>query len=206
MLSNQYILTRRGRNMSEKNLVGNKIRQLREAREMSVGELAEASHSSVELIQQLENGALIPSLTPLLQIARALGVRLGTFLDDATQNTPVIARAGRSEQIVRFSGNCKTPQRSILEFSSLASNKLDRHMEPFLIDVHPLGCAEINLSAHEGEEFIYVLKGQIEIMYGKEQYTLNVGDSIYYDSVVPHHVHAAGEQEAQILAVVYTPL
>ncbi len=206
MLSNQYILTRRGRNMSEKNLVGNKIRQLREAREMSVEELAEASHSSVELIQQLENGALIPSLTPLLQIARALGVRLGTFLDDATQNTPVVARTGRAEQIVRFSGNCKTPQRSILEFSSLASNKLDRHMEPFLIDVHPLGCAEINLSAHEGEEFIYVLKGQIEIMYGKEQYTLNVGDSIYYDSVIPHHVHAAGEQEAQILAVVYTPL
>ncbi|MFA0822116.1 MAG: helix-turn-helix domain-containing protein [Methanomethylovorans sp.] len=192
--------------MSEKNLVGNKIRQLREAREMSVEELAEASHSSVELIQQLENGAFIPSLTPLLQIARALGVRLGTFLDDATQNSPVVVRSGKSEQIVRFSGNCPTPQRSILEFSALASNKIDRHMEPFLIDVHPLGCADINPSAHEGEEFIYVLKGQIEILYGKEQYKLNAGDSIYYDSVVPHHVHASGDSDAQILAVVYTPL
>jgi transcriptional regulator with XRE-family HTH domain len=192
--------------MSEKNLVGSKIRQLREAREMSVEQLAEASHSSVELIQQLENGALIPSLTPLLQIARALGVRLGTFLDDATQSSPVIVRSGRSEQVVRFSGNCPSTQKSTLEFSSLASNKVDRHMEPFLIDVHPLGCAEINPSAHEGEEFIYVLKGQIEIIYGKEQYRLNAGDSIYYDSVVPHHVHAFGEHEAQILAVVYTPI
>jgi len=173
---------------------------------MSVEDLAEASHSSTELIQQLENGALIPSLTPLLQIARALGVRLGTFLDDAAQNSPVVVRAGKSEQIVRFSGNCPSPLKSILEFSSLASNKLDRHMEPFLIDVHPLGCAEIKPSAHEGEEFIYVLKGQIEIIYGKEQYTLNAGDSIYYDSVIPHHVHAAGENEAQILAVVYTPM
>lgn len=192
--------------MSEKNLVGSKIRQLREAREMSVEQLAEASHSSVELIQQLENGALIPSLTPLLQIARALGVRLGTFLDDATQSSPVIVRSGRSEQVVRFSGNCPSTQKSTLEFSSLASNKVDRHMEPFLIDVHPLGCAEINPSAHEGEEFIYVLKGEIEIIYGKEQYKLNAGDSIYYDSVVPHHVHAFGEHEARILAVVYTPI
>lgn len=206
MVLDQYTLMRRGRNMSEKNLVGNKIRQLRESREMSVEELAEASHSSVELIQQLENGALIPSLTPLLQIARALGVRLGTFLDDITQTSPVIVRSGKSEQIVRFSGNCSTTQNSTLEFSSLASNKIDRHMEPFLIDVHPLRCADINLSAHEGEEFIYVLKGQIEIMYGKEKYNLNVGDSIYYDSVIPHHVHASGENEAQILAVVYTPL
>lgn len=72
----------RNRIMSEENRVGSKIRQLREAKEMTVEELAETSQSNVELIQQLENGALVPSLTPLLKIARALGVRLGTFLDD----------------------------------------------------------------------------------------------------------------------------
>ena len=192
--------------MDTSKIVGEKIKALREDKSISIEELAQRSGLAIEQVERIENNIDIPSLAPLIKIARVLGVRLGTFLDDATQNTPVVARAGRSEQIVRFSGNCKTPQRSILEFSSLASNKLDRHMEPFLIDVHPLGCADINLSAHEGEEFIYVLKGQIEIMYGKEQYTLNVGDSIYYDSVIPHHVHAFGEQEAQILAVVYTPL
>ena len=79
-------------------------------------------------------------------------------------------------------------------------------MEPFIIDVHPLQCEGVNLSAHEGEEFIYVLNGQIEIVYGKDKYELNTGDSIYYDSVIPHHVHAAGNNEAQILAVVYTPI
>ncbi|WP_048043793.1 helix-turn-helix domain-containing protein, partial [Methanosarcina mazei] len=76
--------------MSEENRVGSKIRQLREARDMTVEELAEASQSSSELIQQLENGALVPSLTPLLKIARALGVRLGTFLDDMPQSGPVL--------------------------------------------------------------------------------------------------------------------
>lgn len=191
--------------MSDGNLVGKKIRQLRERQSMSIEELAKTSNSDIELIEKLENGALIPSLTPLLQIARALGVRLGTFLDDTMQDSPVVVKAGKSEQIVRFSGN-STASKSTLEFSSLASNKIDRHMEPFLIDVHPSNCEEIKLSAHEGEEFIYVLKGKIEILYGKNTYHLDTGDSIYYDSVILHHLHAAENSEAQILAVVYTPI
>ena len=82
-------------------------------------------------------------------------------------------------------------------------------MEPFLISVKPKDAEGEKLSAHEGEEFIYVMKGKIEVCYGKTSYTLTEGDSIYYDSVVPHYVHAleAGKKEAaQILAVVYTPV
>ena len=78
-------------------------------------------------------------------------------------------------------------------------------MEPFVIDVEP-GTAEVPaLSTHEGEEFIYVLEGHIEINYGQKVYQLEVGDSLYYDSIVPHHVHATGGS-ARILAVVYAPL
>lgn len=190
--------------MSEKNMIGSKIHQLRESHEMSVDELAEASNTSTELIEQLENGALVPSLTPLLQIARALGVRLGTFLDDMPHEAPVVVKSGKSDSVVRFSGNCDKCDTSTLEFFSLAANKADRHMEPFLIDVHPPKSGEEKLSSHEGEEFIYVLKGEIEIIYGKERYELVTGDSIYYDSVVPHHVQARGS-DAQILAIVYAP-
>jgi transcriptional regulator with XRE-family HTH domain len=196
----------RNRIMSEENRVGSKIRQLREAREMTVEELAEASQSSVELVKQLENGALVPSLTPLLKIARALGVRLGTFLDDMPQNGPVIVRAGLSENVVRFSGKTERPKKSALEFYSLASDKADRHMEPFIIDIHPSPEESHKLSSHEGEEFIYVLSGEIEIFYGKDVQRLNAGDSIYYDSIVPHDVHAAGKEDARILAVIYAPL
>ncbi len=192
--------------MSEENRIGSKIRQLRESKEMTVEELAEASQSSEELIQQLENGALVPSLTPLLKIARALGVRLGTFLDDMPQNGPVIVRSGRSENIVRFSGKTERPKKSALEFYSLASDKADRQMEPFIIDIHPSPNESHQLSSHEGEEFIYVLSGEIEIFYGKDVQRLKAGDSIYYDSIVPHDVHAAREEDAKILAVVYAPL
>ncbi len=59
--------------------------------------------------------------------------------------------------------------------------------------------------SHEGEEFIMVMEGTMEISYGKNTYLLEEGDSIYYDSIVPHHVHAYEGQAAKILAVVYTP-
>lgn len=191
--------------MSEKNAIGNKIRQLRESRKMSVEELADASQTSVEQIEHLESGALIPSLTPLLKIARGLGTRLGTFLDDVPQTGPVVVRSGQSENIICFSGNTPGSSTSTLEFFSLGSNKQDRHMEPFVIDVHPSQTEECKLSSHEGEEFIYVLTGNIEVCYGKDQYSLNGGDSIYYDSVVPHYLYASGNDDAKILAVVYTP-
>jgi len=193
--------------MSEENKVGAKIRQLREDREMSQEELADASFCSIELIENLESGALVPSLTPLLKTARALGVRLGTLLDDAPQNGPFLVKSGRSENIIRFSGQeglGDHSNKSALDFYSLAYGKGDRHMEPFLIDIHPTDNSDYELSSHEGEEFLYVIQGKIEVLYGKESYILEPKDSIYYDSVVPHHVHAK-EKDSKILAVVYTP-
>ena len=72
--------------------------------------------------------------------------------------------------------------------------------------INAMNDADFVLSSHEGEEFIYVMEGTMEISYGQSSYLLNEGDSIYYDSIVPHHVHAYQGQEAKILAVVYTPI
>ena len=76
-------------------------------------------------------------------------------------------------------------------------------MEPFIVDIIPSSGSDFAQSSHEGEEFIYVLAGTIEINYGKTIYTLSEGDSIYYDSVVDHNVHAAKDSTAKILAVIY---
>ncbi|MCC8181125.1 MAG: cupin domain-containing protein, partial [Planctomycetes bacterium] len=151
-------------------------------------------------------GETVPSLTPLLQIARALGVRLGSFLDDQSGNTIVVTRKDEVAEANRFVGsNLGQTGRPELNFQSLAANKADRHMEPFIIDVKPHEGEPI-LSTHEGEEFIHVLSGRIELVYGKERYQLDTGDSMYYDSIVPHHLHAGSDQPAKILAVVYAPL
>ncbi len=189
--------------MPANNEVGAKIRNLREMRAVSLEELSERCGMSLDQIRKIEAGEVTTSLTPLLKLARGLGVRLGTFLDDSTLCDPVITRgSGEGIDAVRFAGSS---DRQGLDFHALAVNKRDRNMEPFVIDVHCPKNDQYELSSHEGEEFIFVLKGGLEIVYGREKYALAAGDSIYYDSIVPHHVHASGTQDARILAVVYTP-
>ena len=143
--------------MDTSKIVGEKIKALREDKSISIEELAQRSGLAIEQIERIENNIDIPSLAPLIKIARVLGVRLGTFLDAQD-------------------------------------------------DVMPTEDSDFVLSSHEGEEFIMVMEGVMEISYGKNTYLLEEGDSIYYDSIVPHHVHAYEGQAAKILAVVYTPI
>ncbi len=184
--------------------VGEKIQQIRNLKKITIDELASRSNLDARQIIQIEENKVIPSLAPLIKIARALSVRLGTFLDDSEQLGPVITREGREKEGASFS-NKSVEARTHMDFFSLASDKSGRHMEPFIVDIRPSEKDENPLSAHEGEEFIYVLEGAIEINYGKEVYVLTKGDSIYYDSIVSHNVHAYEKQPAKILAVVYTP-
>ena len=191
--------------MFENNDLGTKIKTIREQREMTISKLSELSNCPEELIIKLEAGKLIPSLTPLMKLSRALGVRLGTFLDDAKTESAIVHRKADMESAIHFSGNVSSTDNPILDFFALARNKSDRHMEPFIIDVHPPAYETTPLSTHEGEEFIYVLDGKLEIFYGKEVYTLEKGDSIYLDSIVPHDVHSTAGVETKILAVVFAP-
>ena len=94
---------------------------------------------------------------------------------------------------------------SHLRFSALAQNKTDRNMEPFFINVSYCPTGDLP-SHHEGEEFLYVLEGSVQLLYGQETYTLEKGDSIYYDSIVTHNLTTLAEGEtAKVLAVTYTP-
>lgn len=78
-------------------------------------------------------------------------------------------------------------------------------MEPFFINVSYCPTGDLP-SHHEGEEFLYVLEGSVQLLYGQETYTLEKGDSIYYDSIVPHNLTTLAEGEtAKVLAVTYTP-
>jgi transcriptional regulator with XRE-family HTH domain len=188
---------------SNKN-IGGKVKSIRESRNLNIDEVSERSGVSKVQIERIEDNIELPSLAPLIKIARVLGVRLGTFLDDQTQLGPVVSRAKDLEEnnTIRFT-NDSTVARKHMEYHSLSQDKAGRHMEPFLINITS-GQDKFTLSSHEGEEFIYVLDGTIEISYGKEKYVLEAGDSIYYDSIVAHHVHSHGAP-ARILGVVYTP-
>lgn len=192
--------------MDSTQIVGEKIKSLRETREISVAELAERTGLSVEQIERIENNIDIPSLAPLIKIARALGVRLGTFLDDQDEMGAVVCRKQETaDATISFSNNA-VDARTHMHYHSLSKSKADRHMEPFIIDIEAVGDADYELSSHEGEEFVYVMEGAIEVCHGKKKYVIEAGDTIYYDSIVPHHLHGYQGQAAKILAVVYTPI
>ena len=195
--------------MSAKRTPGERIRELCKTYSITRETLAERSGLNIGLIRRIEEEGHIPDLAPLLKISRALGVRLGTLLDDHEELGPVITRAGAWAETARFvtglpGGEQAPPARQGLAFNALAADKGGRHMEPFIVDIDPQAAQE--KSAHEGEEFIYVLGGKLALEYGTENHVLNAGDSVYYDSIVPHRVLAAEGAPARILAVIYSPV
>ena len=178
--------------------IGYKLRRLREDNNMSVSDISSQSGVHPSQIESIEKGELIPS--------RSLGVRLGTFLDGMESTEPAVTQNG--SQAPRPTINLAEGKGSDMEhlkFYALAQNKADRNMEPFIVNVE-YTVPDAKPSNHEGEEFLYVLNGDVELAYGQEKYMLHPGDSIYFDSIVPHSLSSTEPgAKARILAVVYTP-
>lgn len=191
--------------MGKGKIFGNKIKTLRESKNISLSQLAEQSGLSEEQLSTLEESEVLPSVAPLIKIARALGVRLGTFLDDDSSLGPVVCRKDEADESISFTGS-KAEAHKHMNYFSLAKYKSGRHMEPYIINLQACSEKDFIMSSHEGEEFLYVIEGAIEITYGHEVFVLFEGDSIFYDSIVEHHVECQCDKGAKILAVVYSPV
>lgn len=184
--------------------VGQRISTFMKRQDISLESLAERTELEKEFLQSVIEENVYPSLGPLLKIARALGVRLGTFLDDQISDDPLIIRkSSRKNEMSMLRGKDKPVT---LKFYSLGKGKSDRNMEPFYVELLPESAREKNLSSHEGEEFIVVQKGRVEVIYGTETHVLEVGDSMYCNSIVPHYVSCAGDEPAAIYAVLHFPV
>lgn len=182
--------------------IGSKIRGLREMKNISIEDMAKQSGLNAQYLNVIEEEGQVPTIGELIKIVRVLGVRVGTILDDFSNDGPVISRAAEWRENPVLRG--KQGSNSQMNYYSLSSQKQDRHMETYIVNLHPSG--EKQLSSHEGEEFMYVLEGEIEVKYGKEVHHLFEGDTIYYDSIVPHLVSPRTEAGAKLLAVVYIPV
>jgi transcriptional regulator with XRE-family HTH domain len=190
--------------MGSNQVIGKKISTLRELKKIEIEDLAQKAGLSVKQLNSIESGTSIPSLGVLIRVTRAMGIRIGTLLDDTVKEGPAIIRANEHQSTLSFSTN-ENENREHLTFFSLAPNKTGRHMEPFIIDIIPNEQGKDAKSSHEGEEFIYVLDGKVTIYYGNDVFELEKGDSIYLDSIVSHLV-TTKMNKARILAVVYVPV
>ena len=111
--------------MDTSKIVGEKIKALREDKSISIEELAQRSGLAIEQVERIENNIDIPSLAPLIKIARVLGVRLGTFLDDQDEVGPVVCRKKEAKDAISFSNNA-IHSRKHMEYHSLSKSKADR--------------------------------------------------------------------------------
>lgn len=182
--------------------IGKRIQSYREKQNLSIEDLANRTVLSEDFIRAVEDDDMYPSLRPLVKISRALGVRLGTFMDDHISSDPLIVKLAEREQELTMHPDGKEPG---MIFHSLGKGKTDRHMEPFFIEMLPESAKESELSSHEGEEFILVQSGKMRLIYGQDESILEPGDTVYFNSVVPHNVACHGDEKCEIYAVLYFP-
>jgi len=186
--------------MNSGNKTGSRIRMFRERIELTVEQLAQNSGVEPALVRDIEAGEASPSIGVLIKISRALGQRLGTFMDGEAPRELVISKLGADAG--EKSAHGRSPL--ICHYVPLAAGKTDRHMEPLYIEMNPAP-ENSPTSSHEGEEFLLVLEGEIEVKYGHSTHRVKKGETIYYNSVVPHLVAAAPGATAKVCAVVYAP-
>jgi len=181
--------------LKELNL-GGKIRDLRVEKGLTLKQVSEKTGFSTALLSQIENNIVSPPISTLWKIAEALDVKLTYFF----QQVPIekkdyfIVRKGNAKPVFRHES------RFTHTYYSLGYGKEARKMDPFLVEFS--GEEEhTEPMSHGGEEFIYVLKGKMELIYGEKHIILNEGDSIYFDSRVAHA--AKGDAGSLIIAVLY---
>ena len=183
--------------------IGKRIEKLMGTQQIAIATLAERTGLDRPFLESLLADDVYPSIGPLLKVARALGVRLGTLIDDHISEDPLIVRQpDRSAELHMMRAKDRS---QTMRFHSLGHGKTDRHMEPFYVELLPESDAAPRLSSHEGEEWFVVQAGNVDVVYGRETHHLAAGDSIYYNSVVPHYVSCAGSEPAAIYAVLYIP-
>ena len=186
--------------MAKETKVGERVRMYRERLDMSIYDLSQKSGISEDVINSIEKGEVLPALGVLTKLSRALGQRLGTFMDDQFKPDPIITRAGELDAVkVAHAGKTEAGY----SYYSLAVGKPDRHMDPFRIEFAADGVDQV--SSHEGEELIICIAGEVELTYGADKTVLKAGDSAYYNSVVKHGLRAVGGKPASIYGIVFVP-
>ncbi len=181
--------------------VGEHLRAFREKTGLTLQQFAEKVGISPALLSQMENRMMSPSIGMLVQIANAFGTTVSSFIGGKKEGEYSVMRKEDHATVSRV--GLKEGGKSPYVYESLGAGKAGRKMEPFLLRLHPMSEPPGARSVHDGEEFLYVLSGEVEVILGNRSELLKEGDCIYYNSSTPHHVHSAKEEEANVLAVLY---
>ena len=177
--------------------VSDRLRASREALELTPEYMAERAQVSVEEYKILENGEKDFSLSFLNNCAEALGVELIELL---TGISPTL----KTYSVVRKGQGLRIERRRRFEYYHLAYLFKDKRLEPMLVTAPYLEEQQnkpIYLSSHEGQEYDYILSGQLKCVINDHTEILGPGDCIYFDSTTPHGMIAVGGESCTFIAI-----
>ena len=182
--------------ISEKH-IGERIKRLRLKKSMGLVELGKHTWLSASFLSQLETGRVVPTLRNLARIAMVFSKDLSYFFETEPHS---LFRIHRQKERVRL------PQSGTEDptyfFESLGYMVPDRHMDPYFAEFIPLKKGQdVRPHVHAGFEFLYILKGELEIRHGDQVSTLESGDAVYFDASTPHAYVCAGKSPAMALIV-----
>jgi transcriptional regulator with XRE-family HTH domain len=172
-----------------------RIREFRKKRGLTLEQLAERSQLTQSVLSKVENSRVTPSLAALSRIAEALGVSLSELVSGIDDKCRVSV-VRRDERPVTERGR---PDRAFTCYA-LSASRTGKAVDPVLVQIQP-GNRTSQPLPHEGEEFIFVLKGSIEIECGSEHYLLEEGDSVYFESASEHRIFNRSEAVTELLCI-----
>lgn len=187
---------------SEKLKIGTKIRNLRQKRKYTIEDLATKTGVSKSLLSEIESGEVSPPIATLINLATALKTRMAYFFDEVEKAAHIsVTRKGERIVVKRRPHHHEGEVDYIYE--SLEMNKPDKHMEPFLVEFKPMDRNDMIFMSHRGEEFLYLLEGDLEFRTDDRVEVLAPGDAIYFESEINHSFRAL-KKKARAVVVVWS--
>jgi transcriptional regulator with XRE-family HTH domain len=181
--------------------IGDKLRALRLQRHMSLVELGRHTGLSPALLSKVERARLFPTLSTLLRIALVYGVGLGYFFR-ADHDAPLVALVRRKERM-RFPDR-RGGKRAAYYFESLDFPATERKLNAYYAEFQDIAASAAQRHQHSGVEMMYLLSGKLLLTVHNREYLLTAGDSVYFDSSVPHGYQRKGRSVCAAI-VVTTP-
>jgi len=172
--------------------IGKRIKSLRTRKKLSLDQLANDTGCSIDYLKQIESGKEMPPVGTLLQISRALHIDSGDLLKEERQ-----ARDKRADAYAKRTQN--------YAYTALTPGAEHKHLKAFRIQIKAKQDHKGIGYQHEGEEFVYVLKGCIEVTVGDHVNRLDEGQSLHFNSGIQHHMRNLGQGAAELMVVVYDP-
>ncbi|MDR2969815.1 MAG: XRE family transcriptional regulator [Tannerellaceae bacterium] len=176
--------------------IADRLAGLRDALELSPEEMAREAHLSKEEYLKMESGTVDISVSILHRISQAFGVELTTLMfgNEPKMSSYFITRRGKGIAVERTKA---------YKYQSLAAGFAGRKADPFLVTVHPKPEGEpVNLNSHQGQEYNMVISGRLLLQISGKDLILEAGDSIYFNSELPHGMKALDSQEVKFLAII----